>query len=64
MTPQPGDATAMTATSDAGTGSGRCLQAGPVADSVIAAIRELNAGVEVVDRGIVPARAGARAAAG
>jgi MmoB/DmpM family protein len=30
---------------------GPVLQAGPVADAVIAAIRELNAGVEVVDRG-------------
>lgn len=30
---------------------GPVLQAGPVADSVIAAIRELNVGVEVVDRG-------------
>ena len=30
---------------------GPVLQAGPVADAVIAAIRELNAAVEVVDRG-------------
>jgi len=30
---------------------GPVLQAGPVADAVIAAIRELNAGVEIVDRG-------------
>jgi len=30
---------------------GPVLQAGPVADVVIAAIRELNADVEVVDRG-------------
>ena len=31
---------------------GPVLQAGPVADAVIAAIRELNADVEVVDRGV------------
>ena len=30
---------------------GPVLQVGPVADAVIAAIRELNAGVEIVDRG-------------
>src|SRR5262245_12173687 len=30
---------------------GPVLQAGPVADAVIAAIRELNAGREIVDRG-------------
>jgi hypothetical protein len=30
---------------------GPVLQPGPVADAVIAAIRELNAGVEIVDRG-------------
>jgi toluene monooxygenase system protein D len=30
---------------------GPVLQAGPIADAVVAAIRELNADVEVVDRG-------------
>lgn len=30
---------------------GPVLQVGPLADTVIAAIRELNAGVEIVDRG-------------
>ena len=30
---------------------GPVLQAGPLADAVIAAIRELNAGGEIVDRG-------------
>ena len=48
MTPQPGDATAM---SDRRDWVGPVLLAGPAADSVVAAIRELNAGVEVVDRG-------------
>ena len=54
MTPQPGDATAMSAMSamsDRKDWVGPVLLAGPAADSVIAAIRELNAGVEVVDRG-------------
>ncbi len=35
----------------AGTGWGRSCWPAPAADSVIAAIRELNAAVEVVDRG-------------
>jgi hypothetical protein len=45
VTPPPSDA------ADRRDWVGPVLQAGPVADSVIAAIRELNVGVEVVDRG-------------
>lgn len=45
MTPQPSDAP------DRRDWVGPVLLAGPAADSVVAAIRELNAGVEVVDRG-------------
>jgi len=45
VTQQPGDV------ADRRDWVGPVLQAGPVADSVIAAIRELNAGVEIVDRG-------------
>ena len=45
VTQQPGDV------ADRRDWVGPVLQAGPVADSVIAAIRELNVGVEIVDRG-------------
>src|SRR4029453_8117514 len=45
VTPLPTDA------SDRRDWVGPVLQAGPIADVVIAAIRELNTGVEIVDRG-------------
>ena len=48
MAAQPGDALAA---SDRRDWVGPVLLAGPAADSVIAAIRELNARVEIVDRG-------------